>query len=500
MRIDLSTLTTERLAIEWPGVHGPQRVVFAGATGLLGGFETLHPGYRVSNAKCAQMGVEMLSLRFGSTVIELAHGGQLQEVAADLAKTSTLSLAISARTLRTSQLRLTIGSTVVSGSLEGEGVQLRMQAGEGELVATSCFVRGVKLESGVRAVASEAISVRALSVRWGAGGLSVRAERLGSTAIDLNHPQMSGKLFDVGVDGLSVERRSVQVEQAQVQRAAIEVTMPPPADPPQASEVPPGDGEQRPTRPSMFDLRMLDGLSGNLDVDVALELSGVPIIGRRRATHKLRVPVMDGTIDYRELERDLASLEDSLLDFSVRDGALVLELGLPLIIPRGHGKPLLIWPLNPEDLALAEARRVRLSVLPAFQTAGDGDSSEERDRPSKFQLRTMSFQDIDAALSLSPSPPAQDASIRTLSFTRLHLTGEVHHEAGPPDPEGKVSVELEGLAVALANLVTGHRSVSATLSLAALRGAQIEFRDLRPAALRGELESLVLSKLALKTV
>src|SRR5690606_11056084 len=98
-----------------------------------------------------------------------------------------------------------------------------------------------------------------------------------------------------------------------------------------------------PQRRPWLDWNLLDSLTGHAHVDVGIDIT-LPLIGRRRAVHQLRVGVQQGRIDYRALESDLSALEDALLDFSVRDDALVLELGIPLLPTRGMGKPLIRWP------------------------------------------------------------------------------------------------------------------------------------------------------------
>ena len=251
-------------------------------------------------------------------------------------------------------------------------------------------------------------------------------------------------------------------------------------------------------RAPLFDYGLLDGLSGYLNVDVAMDVS-VPIIGRRRATHKLRIPIAEGAINYRELEHDLASLEDSLLDFSVREGALVLERGVPLLSTRGRGKPLLIWPLGEADLALAHQRRVRLAVLPSVHVVSEGPA-EPRERSSpKLTLRTVSFEAIDAVLSLHVPTPDPAGFLRSLALTRLRVFGAVHHEAGAPDPAGQLRAELDELDTELLGLTLGTSRVTGALSLRALRNVEVDFEDLVPRQARGLLEGLTLRDVVVAT-
>ncbi len=164
-----------------------------------------------------------------------------------------------------------------------------------------------------------------------------------------------------GADGLRIEARSIAI--AEIGGSAPLTTTTSPtrsASPPEWTEV----------------MTLLDGLAGVINVELSLDLT-VPVIGRRRATHRFRIPIADGAVDYMGLEKDLSTLESALLDFAIRDGALVLEMGIPFLPTRGLGKPILQWDLAPADLDLARRDRIRLAVLPRFRTVG-GESGSSR--------------------------------------------------------------------------------------------------------------------------
>jgi hypothetical protein len=248
----------------------------------------------------------------------------------------------------------------------------------------------------------------------------------------------------------------------------------------------------------VFDFRLLDGLSGSLHVDAVVDMT-VPIIGHRRATHKLRLQVEDGSIDYRELESDLSALEESLLDFAVRDEALVLERGIPLLPTRGFGKPLVFWDLGPEDLALAHKRRVRLSVLPSARLAADlKEEREPRERESStgmFALRRLGLEHIALDLSLNEVSGPMQGALKSLSCERLMARGEVQHELLGEARPGVVHAELHGLATSVEGLMLGELELSvARVQLGKLHDAALLFVGLKPTHLRVALDALTMRR------
>ena len=206
----------------------------------------------------------------------------------------------------------------------------------------------------------------------------------------------------------------------------------------------------------------LDRLTGHVNVDLGLDLT-VPVIGRRRATHNFRVPINAGTIDYRRLEDNLSTLEDALLDFSVRDEGLVLEVGIPLLPTRGKGKPIVTWPLEGAELEQARQDRVRLSVLarPSLNGKSDDDTSGE-EKSSPVALRRADLRGLDVSLAVAP---AEDSPIRRIGL--LVVSGDLIH-ATDEAPEGVLrggAQDVEIGAVERGRLSVGRVRVDAASDL-----------------------------------
>ena len=233
-------------------------------------------------------------------------------------------------------------------------------------------------------------------------------------------------------------------------------------------------------------LDVLDRLTGHVNVDLGLDLT-VPVIGRRRATHEFRIPIDAGTIDYRQLEDNLSTLEDSLLDFSVRDEGLVLEVGIPFLPTRGKGKPIVTWSLDEADTALAHDKRVRLSVLtrpnlPSKADKGENpDEAETDDKSSPVSVRKAHAAALDVKLAVAP---AESFLVRSVGI--LELAGDVTY-AADESPEGT----LRGVAqnVELGAIDAGRVSF-AGLRLGAATNVELALQGTKPVRAKLVAENL----------
>ena len=250
----------------------------------------------------------------------------------------------------------------------------------------------------------------------------------------------------------------------------------------------------------LIDLRLLDLLAGQVDVDATVDAT-VPVIGRRRATHHFRVPVEDGTINYKELERDLATLEDAVIDFEVRDGRLVLERDVP-VLP-GLNKPLVIWELSDVELALAKKRIVRLHTLLgyAFPNAGGGKSRDKSTEKPSVVLRKLDCDNIDITLGIdepaldqSPAAPTLAGAIPRISVGELHVSGALRYQRGQDPPPSELSITAAAINLALRNVdLGGARLDIGSVRIDAIESARLGFTGMRPNALLATIRGLRLT-------
>jgi len=105
---------------------------------------------------------------------------------------------------------------------------------------------------------------------------------------------------------------------------------------------------------------VLDRLEGHVGFQVVIGVD-LPVIGRRQTTSTFDLPVVSGTVEYPRIERGLACIIDAAFDFELRGDTLVLEKDLPLI--PFDNVTTLVWKLNPTELQIAQAGRVRFATL-----------------------------------------------------------------------------------------------------------------------------------------
>jgi hypothetical protein len=298
-----------------------------------------------------------------------------------------------------------VGSVDVAFGATLHAVELVVQGSTGHLSAERAEFEAFRLGSEGAGVVASPLDTGPLTIHWG-DEFRLTAERASSARLDLIFEDFVVRVEDVALakleshDVVFVVRvlwaagGDVRLVPRQTHAAMAKAAVPM-ADPPRR-ETDPG----APSAPPLLDWNLFDGLSGRVDVDLGVVLK-LPVL-ERRAVHEFRVAVDRGTVDFRKLERGLAGLEDSLLDFSVRDGELVLELGVPLLPTRGFGRRLIAWELPAAEQPLANDDRVRLArlaqprILVGSDSDGDKNASpgqdEDETAPSSSPLLELAFQ------------------------------------------------------------------------------------------------------------
>jgi hypothetical protein len=359
---------------------------------------------------------------------------------------------------------------------------------------------------------SPAMSGRRVAIRWGAKGFALDAVTLDAASLEVSSgADMRVALAGVHVDALALDGPTIAAGHVAAERGRAEVAIAPPQSKAATANAAPTEtpGKALPEaggdNARFLDWRALDTLSGEIDVDVEVDLT-VPLIGHRKATHRLRVRIVGGALDYRALESNLAALENALIDFSVKDGALRLERVNPLFPARGHGKPIVIWDLDAADLALAEQERVRLAVLPtarladAGADAADAHDAHEPPKKSSIALRRLALHRIDVKLAMAPVEGALTGQFRPSSIGTLVLQGNIDHApddaagargaagAGGAQRPGSVLGELAGLVASVVGLPMGESVLdAATVTLASASPIEVTFLDVHPTKVQVDL-------------
>jgi len=142
-------------------------------------------------------------------------------------------------------------------------------------------------------------------------------------------------------------------------------------------------------------LRFLDSLSGRFYITIKVVLD-LPVIGTRTLDQQLRVPIQEGSLDFRMLEDSLNWLGGAFLDIKHDGDKLALAWKVPIF---GSAHELISWKLDHDASALAAFGRVPVRSLVDFKT-GSGRPNARNDEKKRQTLQSLSLDAIDIALSL----------------------------------------------------------------------------------------------------
>lgn len=169
-------------------------------------------------------------------------------------------------------------------------------------------------------------------------------------------------------------------------------------------------------------LRFLDSLTGRIYLTIKVVLD-LPVIGKRTLDQQLRVPVQEGSLDYRALDDSLDWLEGTFLDIKHQDDRLAITWKVPIV---GSSRDLISWKLDTEAATLASFGRVPVRSLADFRTKKKTNDSDSK----SGMLQALSLDAIDIALSLV-APRSVDAAGGLIMF-------------GGDDSPGMVDLKVTG--------------------------------------------------------
>jgi hypothetical protein len=483
VKISLDRVDARSLAVGLAGEG--ERIVLAEVDGLHGTLETEADLVSLSGVTAERLLVEALRVALGSLILT-ATGATVTSVGLAMQRRSPqMVLAVSTAEVAATELGVEVGSVAVQGACKLSGLRLATRNDDGELSAETVEIAPISLRIGGVTLAAPSLSATGVVLKWGS------VFRMAAKAIAA--PSLTVSLADIGIGGSDVsvndfflEGDRITFSRASVGKGEVTLALARESTPSRASAEKP---------PPLLDLATMDALSGELDVDVDVDVT-VPIIGSRKATHRFRIPIDTGTIDFMAVESNLSTLENAVLDFAVRDEGLALERVNPLFPARGHGKPIVTWELSPDDMELARRDRVRLSVLADARLAG-GESSEGSE--SSIALRALSLLRLDVRLTLTPVEPA-GGQLRLRNVGALTLQGNVFYDKRQAPREGIVQGELTALAASLSALRAGKSRIDvAKVELSALRQLELRFLDVKLASVRFALDGLLLENGAVTT-
>lgn len=495
MRISLDRADAKAFRLDLPGSRH-ESIVIRSAANLRGIVDQGDVGLKLEAVAADSVELEAVYIALGALFLSSATGATFTQLRLALEQTKTLlALEMNAGAIEARDLEIAGDNVLVRGRLKLTNPELVVRGVEGGLSSEHVEIADFVLRIGDLELSASMLRGEAVTIGWGAAGFRLSATALSSPVLRMNAADVQLTGGGVTVSTFSLQGPSLSMASLTIQSGQASVGFrpsPAAASPARASNALPG-----PPAEPLFDWRALDTVSGQLDVDVAVDLT-VPIIGHRKATHRLRVAIDRGTLDYRALESNLAKLEDALLDFSVRDGALVLERVNPLFPARGHGKPIIIWDVDAADHELAKRDRVRLSVLPQARLAGEArDEGEHEPSKSSIALRELALLHINARLALAPGAGNLRGQVRPRGIGSFILGGSVFHETGG-SREGSALGELADLSAEIHQLALGASRLDVgSVKAVAISPIELAFADVNPTKLQLGLSGFVMEGFAL---
>jgi hypothetical protein len=217
----------------------------------------------------------------------------------------------------------------------------------------------------------------------------------------------------------------------------------PPPDAP-----PPPPTEPKPLRQDR--LRFLDGVSGEIKMTLSVRLD-LPVIGTRTLDQALRIPIKDGSLDFRALDKGLDWLEGAVIDIELEDRRLAVKWGVPVLKNVMPSREVISFMLDEDALTLARFDRVPLRSLVDFRTGGtksDAGKDKDKDKDSKRKwVRSVSMDKIQLALSLL-APRSFEVGGGAILFggddapgiVDFAIAGALHHPAAPGSLRGSIGL------------------------------------------------------------
>lgn len=377
--------------------------------------------------------------------------------------------------------------------LDARKVEARIGASTAVSVA-ELVVRDLSLTVGDTEVKAAGATLTGLRVVRDAAGVTVEAGAATLTGVEVTSgkrrvrsPELRLGALRYGAEGVSFARLVADELALAIEGLGGEDAEPSPDAEP-AAEPPPG------TRKVLgLDLPLLDGLDAKVEADIVVDLK-LPVIERRVATHRLRLDVDRGVIDFKQLEGGLSTLENAILDFEVVDAGLMLELDAVVV-----KRELLLWPLADEGMRLARQNKVRLRTLACpTMVVQEASPKDDEAAPSPVALRRLEVKDIrvEGALRSASLLPVGDGTLRlgvgdTHALGRLRVTGAVAYDPDGAPPDTTLSVELADLDVGLDAVAVGARRLDVSRArLGQVADAKVTLRGVRPRAVTATLRAV----------
>ncbi len=291
--------------------------------------------------------------------------------------------------------------------------------------------------------------------------------------------------------------KGVEIVAPHASLSEMQLTMkipPPPPSPPgalvKAGSPPPAAAALRQEQ-----WRLLDGVTGKINLTIKVKLD-LPVLGPRSLDQTLRIPIVNGRLDYRALNESLDWLEGTFIDLDVDEDRLAVAFKVPIF---GASRDLISWALDDEAEKMARFGEVPLRSLVDFRIGNGGASSPADDR-KKSILRSLTLANIDVALSML-APRSLEVGGGTIMFGGDDAPGIVNFQIAGSISD-KTAGFLRGTAgsvdTTVKDLHFGGMSLTADrLSFDRIEDLQVAFEGFQPTAVSVTIHRVTASNLSL---
>lgn len=395
------------------------------------------------------------------------------------------------------ELRVTVGDVIVGCALDVTALHARHDPATDTwtMTAATFATRDISLAKVAMTVKAASVSATGLRLVRSADGVVVMVDELSLVGVELVDDQRTVSLADARVVGLRYAPDGVSFDRVDVGELSFAVEG---LGASSGEEEPESAGS--PSRELGVDLPFLDGLHGRIEADTSVDVK-LPVIHHRVATHRARLAVTDGSINFKDLEHGLSKLEDAIFDFEVKGDALVFELDALLV-----KKTLLRWPLDASGLSRAHRDEVRLRTLLrptlALEAGGGGDDEGDGEREKSVALQRVEVRGllVDVGVSEASTLPVGGGTLRlgatdAAPLAMLRVRGELVYDARQAGEATEVHAELRALDVGADGVAAGGGRLDlARLAVGHLTDGVVTMRGFKPVAARATLRDVSLRK------
>ncbi len=333
-------------------------------------------------------------------------------------------------------------------------------------------------------------------VRWQADTASLGEAWLrddtGSVEMTIQRAELPRGIMLVGAE------KGVEIVAPHASLSEMQLTMkiPPPTPPgtalaprrPTAATIPPSLRQEG--------WRLLDGVAGKINLTIKVKLD-LPVVGMRSLDQVLKIPIVDGRLDYRALNESLDWLEGTFLDLDVDGDRLAVSFKVPIF---GASRDLISWALDDDAEKMARFGRVPLRSLVDFHFGSGSPGAPRPDDKKRSILRSLTLANIDVALSML-APRSLEVGGGTIMFGGDDAPGIVNFQIA-----GSISDTAAGFLRGTAgsadttvkDLHLGGMALTADrLSFDRIEDLQVAFEGFRPTAVSVTIHRVTASNLRL---